>query len=574
MSVLTFLHISDFHFKEEIYDTKVLFDEFLNDIELWRKKYNNNQKIDLIFITGDIAYSGLKNEYDIAYGKIKKILEKANCETNNLFLIPGNHDLDRNKISIFENSLKADIRINKNKLVELFSNYKNYKNLLDKFIDYKDFIENLGNPSIIWNNNNLKPWYSQRLNINGVPIRIIGLNTALLAGKNENNIDISIYTAIHQLKELMLDYTKDEYIIVLSHHPNDMLFGNEKAEIQTLMGKHHILHLYGHTHLNQNIFQSFSHDSKYLSLAAGCLYSKHEFTNNYTLCKIDFSNFKITIWPRRWYHNSKRWYEDPEWGDLNGDKSIILDLPWGNVDTLPLNKIVQDQEPESKNKSPFSLVIVPDRDIMLVGGETATVVSQIYYKNLPCKMNGVEITFFSDNDAVATLPTLKVCTTNENGNAMILLKSNEISGEVNITANAIFDKINFIKDDIKKIPVKGTAKISVVDWGVICGAVYDGNGIGLPNAAVTLWNYEKNPKTNNYEITGLVHIPENPQLSNDGRTSFTGRYCFLKVPSGCYCVTAEMNGHHYFTLVKVTKGTQTHNIVIPDYFYIQPTFRK
>ena len=575
---LTFLHISDLHYKEETYDTKILFDEFLNDIDAWRKKYNNDQAIDFIFITGDIAYTGIKSEYEIAQEKIKYILETTGCSKNNVFVVPGNHDLDRNKISMDENTLREKVKVEKNGLEQLFKNYTNYKLLLNKFQDYNDFINNIGNPNIIYNpvNGNLDPWYSKRITLNGLSIRIIGLNTALLVDKNENNIDMSIYTMVYQLKKLMTDYDPDEHIIVLTHHPNDMLFGDENLEVESLMGKHHMLHLYGHTHSNQTISKSFSQESNYLSLAAGCLYSKHELINSYMIGAIDFTKNKLQLWPRRWYHSSLKWRENPEWGDLDTIKSLTLDLPGRNVENVEkiTRTVTKSSRYEIKNgtdkeKSPFSVIITANPETILVGGDTTLLTAQLCFNGLPCNMSSVKFNFSSDNDVIANLPKVKTYITDVNGRVTIPLTSNELPGCINVTVVAKLDNFPAIKEEIKNIPITSSVNINLVEWGALTGTVYDLNGVGIPYATVTLWKYELNPLTNYYEITRLVRIPENPQQSNDGRTSRIGRYSFHRVPSGYYCVTAEKEGHHYFSLVNIIKGTYTNDIVI-HFVYMPP----
>ena len=89
-----------------------------------------------------------------------------------------------------------------------------------------------------------------------------------------------------------------------------------------------------------------------------------------------------------------------------------------------------------------------------------------------------------------------------------------------------------------------------------------------------------------YDNTGIVKIPENPQQSNDGRTAAVGMYTYYRVPWGLYNVTAEKEGHVYYAVFVLGPnyatsaagsgnfngeiGTATHNIAIPDYAYMAP----
>ena len=104
MNNITWLHLSDFHFrtdknpkgKVEDYNRSVVFDSLLRDLKSYPK--DNNLSIDFIIITGDIAYSGRKDEYKQAKEFFTKLLKIFGLKKNRLFIIPGNHDVDRDKI--------------------------------------------------------------------------------------------------------------------------------------------------------------------------------------------------------------------------------------------------------------------------------------------------------------------------------------------------------------------------------------------------------------------------------------------------------------------------------------------
>ncbi len=106
---LTWLHISDIHFhpKTEWRDSTArnsLLD-YLKDIYI----SNESLRPDLIFCTGDIAFgqtgsSPLVNQYEQAKAFFDSLL--AACGPNSLplpkerlFVVPGNHDVNRNSIN-------------------------------------------------------------------------------------------------------------------------------------------------------------------------------------------------------------------------------------------------------------------------------------------------------------------------------------------------------------------------------------------------------------------------------------------------------------------------------------------
>jgi 3',5'-cyclic AMP phosphodiesterase CpdA len=92
----TFLHLSDIHFRKNtdtLYDaSKNLRDELEADAERNSKELGG---IHAILVSGDIAFSGHEDEYKIAHGWLQRLCAKVGCPLENVWVIPGNHDVDR-----------------------------------------------------------------------------------------------------------------------------------------------------------------------------------------------------------------------------------------------------------------------------------------------------------------------------------------------------------------------------------------------------------------------------------------------------------------------------------------------
>lgn len=117
---ITVLHISDIHIGADIVGTpyKHLYwkDQSGNGInqtnqddledrksyipELIKKgkeQYLPDKDIDLIVLTGDLVLTGArKEEHDKAFKTIKEIIDELSFGKDNLFIVPGNHEVDRN----------------------------------------------------------------------------------------------------------------------------------------------------------------------------------------------------------------------------------------------------------------------------------------------------------------------------------------------------------------------------------------------------------------------------------------------------------------------------------------------
>ena len=95
--VVRLVHISDLHArvsqKEQI---TLRVNAFLNDLA------KLNQPIDAILFTGDLAFSGKPEEYELAERLLLTPLKRRfKIPKEKMFFIPGNHDVDRDCIDPF-----------------------------------------------------------------------------------------------------------------------------------------------------------------------------------------------------------------------------------------------------------------------------------------------------------------------------------------------------------------------------------------------------------------------------------------------------------------------------------------
>lgn len=98
---MLFLHLSDIHFrsKEVSRDDDpngALRDDIVDDVKKMRAKIG--RPADAVLISGDIAFAGAQDEYQFATDWLRDLLcPAAGCGMDDIFVIPGNHDVDRGK---------------------------------------------------------------------------------------------------------------------------------------------------------------------------------------------------------------------------------------------------------------------------------------------------------------------------------------------------------------------------------------------------------------------------------------------------------------------------------------------
>jgi len=98
---LGWLHISDLHFldRHSWRDSQPL-KKLIDDLEALLK---DGLRIDLVLCTGDIGFGETKAEplakqYADAKSFFDKVLGTCKLGSDRLFLVPGNHDIDRSKV--------------------------------------------------------------------------------------------------------------------------------------------------------------------------------------------------------------------------------------------------------------------------------------------------------------------------------------------------------------------------------------------------------------------------------------------------------------------------------------------
>ena len=167
------LHISDIHIKKPT-------DKILNvGSSIAKACYATAHQSDsfAIIVTGDIAFSCKKEEYDLAhdffYG-IKKEVEAEIGRPINIFLAPGNHDCalkpeDEGRTIIIEQIVKNPSKANSSSLVESCTSVQS------EFFKFQDSISTL-TPL-----HSDKLWKEYEVNINGSVVRISSLNAAWMS---------------------------------------------------------------------------------------------------------------------------------------------------------------------------------------------------------------------------------------------------------------------------------------------------------------------------------------------------------------------------------------------------------
>lgn len=135
-----FIHVSDIHFGQErddaVHINRDVKEQLIIDAAEVVERVGGGGAGGIL-VTGDIAYSGTSTQYEEAGHWLDALAHKIGCPIHRVQMVPGNHDLDRDKLSIGGTKLLDHIRAggpaeyeqvisNANDRATLFSRFENY----------------------------------------------------------------------------------------------------------------------------------------------------------------------------------------------------------------------------------------------------------------------------------------------------------------------------------------------------------------------------------------------------------------------------------------------------------------
>lgn len=241
--MIRWLHISDLHLNSKGASTAMLRDELPHFL---RKK---GLLCDYVFCTGDIRTANEKpNDYtDDMAAFIKDICKAVGTSTERLFVVPGNHDIDRDNAKRLEAIKRVKYQ------PEWLGNYDSKTGLIaendmaDIMEGQADFIKFLGK---IYNDDRLKYYGSKtapHFNIETEDFNILHVDSTVIYAKNQEKSDLIVGT--EALYGVVKKLNPDKPTILLTHYPFTALTQDEKNVLSTMLQKHEIrLWLAGHEH--------------------------------------------------------------------------------------------------------------------------------------------------------------------------------------------------------------------------------------------------------------------------------------------------------------------------------------
>ena len=270
---MNILYLSDIHFGREL----IASGSFTNRTQIQDQLIQTvstlpaNMRPHYIVVTGDIAWTGAAEEYDMAYDWFSRLLAELQLSGEKIALCAGNHDINR-KIAV--QTPLAELKDNDGFILEKIDEKYKFENIC--FFDvqlhaYNDFCHKLGvipyeyrcdiqgplSDKLGFSNH----WYSYTVgskdfSFGDEKYRFIAFNTAMLSGYEELPDDEN-FIGLPQVEQLLAENrigkNTNHYKISLFHHAERFLNSNElnsyserPATLYKLL-EHTDLALCGHT---------------------------------------------------------------------------------------------------------------------------------------------------------------------------------------------------------------------------------------------------------------------------------------------------------------------------------------
>jgi Predicted phosphohydrolases len=303
----TILHISDIQFDDPHgieFDLNLLFTKITKHVN------GRNVIPDIVCISGNIAFTGSKKEYDHAKEPILRFLKAIYKDDyyKHVFIVPGNHDINYNSYKSERNDsiLTEEIDINKNIVPSMFKKF-----VAPNFSHYyfSEFAYEL--------TKNVQYWRSPFLVENGLSIpygfQLIGINNSMIYHLTDLTKKSKRYEFEIKSFEIEKIITNKEKPTILVGHisPIDLGYENVCAGSDELCNKNFkeqcgrdgkcrkwgmsdifmnaynvIIYLFGHQHYSSN---EISNDSKRLFIGAGTPSGVNKNEMSFNIIEIDNS---------------------------------------------------------------------------------------------------------------------------------------------------------------------------------------------------------------------------------------------------------------------------------------------
>jgi len=305
---IRWLHVSDFHLRVDLeWSQDVVLRALLEDIAA---RYSGVQAPDLIFITGDIAFSGRPEEYGLAEIFIRQLQEITAVSPERLFIIPGNHDVDR---SIEEDAFRGAREHLSDELEvdRFFNNEARRRTLFRRQAAFRNFVNRIAPPSSPYSETSFAHW--KHAGVGPVQVVVLLLDSAWLAEGGDADAG-RLLVGERQVMDAYTSTPRPALAFGLAHHPFAWLKDFEQMAIENLLLDRVNIMLRGHVHaVDLRALEAL--ERRLTFFTAGASFENRTSNNSYGFATLDLLHGQGLSILHRYVHAQQRWQatEPQQW---------------------------------------------------------------------------------------------------------------------------------------------------------------------------------------------------------------------------------------------------------------------
>jgi predicted MPP superfamily phosphohydrolase len=292
---VSWIHLSDLHVAKRgscdsrfDRDQERCWNALVDDIAKFRENASAGKAVsapDFIVLSGDVVKGGGDPDlFERAHELVARICAASDVPPERVFVIPGNHDIDRSMVATEEklDMYKLGAGGLRQAVDHIWDSPLALSEIDAKFAAYREFAARYA--PVDWGA--LSSW-SSRLHVGDAVVDLIGLNSVWTGGSDE--LDRPGMPVIGRSQRELIDERAGEpshLTLVLQHNPTFYLNLIDSLQHATWLDERDAIVFCGHVHRSE-LAERRSLRGRHLELTGGALYAGYEFSRRYSAGTIE-----------------------------------------------------------------------------------------------------------------------------------------------------------------------------------------------------------------------------------------------------------------------------------------------
>jgi predicted phosphodiesterase len=340
-----------------------------------------------ILLTGDVAQAGKESQFREASVWLDTVCQAIGCDRKSINIIPGNHDVDLDRLGVGGASLQEQLRSleigEADKRIAKIAT-EQYNPLMDKLSDYRSFAEAYGSDF----KSASEPYYIDIYKMkSGRPLRVIGLCSVTLSDRNDK-----VGNMFLGMSQCTISRNLECEDIYLVHHPLDWFKDQHRAR-NSIHSRARVL-ITGHEHYPnvEVIYRDGGHQQ--IVVASGAVNPPEaggDFKYTYNWLEFDWQHdagrlvLAVTVYPRVWSTRTTRFMPDFERTDGAQCRLLKLDcgpVPFDRNAPAAASQVVQVPALEPQEAEVVVMPITPPLPPTVLDGEAYEELRFLFWRHL------------------------------------------------------------------------------------------------------------------------------------------------------------------------------------------------